>query len=245
MALPAFASGWAFFLDVDGTLLDIAARPEGVHVTDEKLRLLRALRDATQGAMALVSGRPLAGLDALFSPLTLPAAGQHGIERRDALGRLHHHPVPQARLRATAPQLMAFAGGHPGIVLEDKGASFALHYRLAPELADAVATLMNGLAAQLGEGVEVQHGKMVVELKPAGRNKGTAIEEFMHEPPFAGRTPVFIGDDLTDEHGFEVVNRMGGHSIKVGKGATQARWRSSDAGAVHAWLQEFIDAARR
>lgn len=245
MMLPDFAPDWAFFLDVDGTLVDIAAKPDSVRVTDEQRRLLAALREATEGALALVSGRPVAGIDALFSPLTLAAAGQHGLERRDARGSFHRHPAPQEKLRATAPELLAFAGGHPGLVLEDKGASFALHYRLVPHLAEAVAALMNELAAQLGEGVELQHGKMVVELKPAGHNKGTAVEEFMREPPFAGRTPVYIGDDLTDEHAFEVVNRLGGHTVKVGEGVTQARWRFADVAAVRAWLEAFLDATRR
>jgi trehalose 6-phosphate phosphatase len=241
---PPFSPDWAFFLDVDGTLIDIATKPDAVRVTEEHRSLLRALQDATQGAVALVSGRPVDGIDALFAPLTLPAAGQHGIERRDASGRVHHFPVRQEALRATAPQLLAFAGTHPGIVLEDKGASLALHYRQAPHLAGEVEALMNALCAQLGRGVEVQHGKMVVELKPAGRNKGTAVEEFMRESPFAGRTPVFIGDDLTDEHGFVAVNRLGGHSAKVGDGSTNAQWHFSSTAAVRAWLKAFVDAAR-
>lgn len=245
MSAPPFAPDAALFLDVDGTLIEIAAKPDAVRVTEAHRRLLRSLQEATEGALALVSGRPVAGIDALFAPLALAAAGQHGVERRDASGRLHRHAVPQERLRATVPQLIAFAGAHPGIVLEDKGASFALHYRLAPQLAEAVEDLMNRLSAELGEGVEVQQGKMVVELKPAGRNKGTAIEDFMREPPFVGRTPVFIGDDLTDEHGFEAVNRLGGHSAKVGAGPTNARWRFPDADAVRAWLERFVDATRR
>jgi len=128
-------------------------------------------------------------------------------------------------------------------VFEDKGASFALHYRLAPSLAEAAERVVRKAAESLGEWVEVQHGKRVIEIKPAGRDKGMAIDEFLHEPPFLNRSPVFIGDDVTDEDGFLVVNRAGGHSIKVGAGKTQARWQVADPAAARAWLEGCV--ARR
>jgi trehalose 6-phosphate phosphatase len=128
-------------------------------------------------------------------------------------------------------------------VLENKGMTLALHYRRAPELGELAAREMHGIAERLGDGFEMQTGKLVYEIKPSGKNKGSAIAEFMREPPFAGRLPVFIGDDLTDEHGFEVVNRLGGHSVKVGPGRSRARWRLANAAAVREWLAACIERA--
>ena len=136
-----------------------------------------------------------------------------------------------------------FAAAHDGLVFEDKGASFALHYRLAPALAEAAERVVRNAAASLGDWVEVQMGKMVIEVKPAGRDKGVAIEEFMRERPFARRMPVFLGDDVSDEHGFTLVNRLGGHSVTVGPGPTAARWSVPDPAAARAWLAQWIAAA--
>ena len=237
---PPFDARCAWFLDIDGTLLDIAAMPAAVHPAPADSRLVTALYAATRGALALISGRSLAGIDAMFAPLKLPAAGQHGIERRDARGRLHSHPFPEDALRRAAAFIRAFAARHEGLVFEDKGASLALHYRLAPQLASAAHTAVKRAAHQLGNGVEVQGGKMVAELRPSGRDKGIAIEEFLREAPFKGRTPIFLGDDLTDEHGFRVVNRLGGHSVKIGSGPSAARWRLHDAAEVRRWLSEGL-----
>lgn len=239
---PPFDPRWAWFLDIDGTLLDIAAIPSAVKSGPTDTRLVTGLYSATGGALALISGRPIPGIDRLFSPLRLPAAGQHGIERRDAKGRIHLHPFPEAAMRRAAAELRAFAEKHEALVFEDKGASLAVHYRLAPSLGGAVHAAVHKAARHLGEGVEVQGGKMVAELKPSGRDKGIAIEEFMREPPFKGRVPVFLGDDLTDEDGFHVVNRLGGHSIKIGPGVTSARWRLRDAATVRKWLAENLAA---
>lgn len=240
MAAPPFQPGWALFLDVDGTLLDIAQRPDQVDTHKIDCELVEGLQRAADGALALISGRSLVQLDELFAPLRLAAAGQHGFERRDVQGRRHRHRFPAEMLKPAAQAIRDFAGRHQGLVFEDKGASVALHYRLAPELADAALEAVRSAAAALGGMVEVQGGKMVWELKPAGADKGSAIEEFMREPPFAGRTPVFLGDDATDEHGFRVVNRLGGHSIKVGDGDTAARWRLADPAAARAWLREWL-----
>jgi trehalose 6-phosphate phosphatase len=239
--VPPFNPRWAWFLDIDGTLLDIAAIPSAVKTGPSDTRLVTGLYSATGGAVALISGRAIHGIDKLFYPLRLPAAGQHGIERRDAKGRIHHHPFPESAMRRAAAEIHAFAGRHEGLIFEDKGASLALHYRLAPSLASAAHAVVHKAAQHLGEGVEVQGGKMVVELKPSGRDKGIAIEEFMREAPFKGRVPVFLGDDLTDEDGFHVVNRLGGHSIKIGAGVTSARWRLRDAAAVRAWLARALE----
>ena len=237
---PPFDVHCAWFLDIDGTLLDIAAMPAAVHPAPADWRTVTALYAATGGALALISGRSLEGIDRMFAPLKLPAAGQHGIERRDTRGRVLRHPFPEDALRRAAAFVRAFAARHEGLVFEYKGASIALHYRLAPQLAGAAHSAVKRAALELGKGVEVQSGKMVAELKPSGRDKGIAIEEFMHEAPFKGRVPVFLGDDLTDELGFKVVNRMGGHSVKIGEGPSAARWRLQDAAAVRRWLSEGL-----
>jgi trehalose 6-phosphate phosphatase len=242
--VPPFQPGWALFLDVDGTLLDIAARPDQVDTHKVNCALVEGLQRAAGGALALISGRSLAQLDVMFSPLTLPAAGQHGFERRDVHGRRHRHRFPVETLAPAKEKLREFAARHSGLVLEDKGASLALHYRLAPQLGGAAREALVEAAAALGGMVEVQAGKMVWELKPAGADKGVAIEEFMREPPFAGRKPVFLGDDVTDEYGFRVVNRLEGHSIKVGAGETAARWRLANPSAARAWLRQWMETSQ-
>jgi len=239
--VPPFAANWAFFLDIDGTLLDIEGHPDDVHIGRAELDLLAGLHRATHGALALVSGRPLAGIDVLFYPLRLPIAGQHGAERRDPRGKRHRHRFAADALRRAAVPVREFAARNEGLIFEDKGASVALHYRLAPQLAAAAEAAVRAAANDAGGAVEVQVGKMVFELKPAGCDKGKAIEEFMREEPFMGRTPVFLGDDVTDEYGFRVVNRLEGHSIKVGAGPTDARWRLKDPAAAKAWLAAWIE----
>jgi trehalose 6-phosphate phosphatase len=234
MSLPPLDRRCALFLDLDGTLLHIAQRPQDVRVDDALIALLGLLQGRLAGALAVISGRPLRELDALLAPLVLPGAGQHGAERRTAAGEVRWY-APRAPASA-ARQLAAFAAAHPGLILEDKGASLALHYRLAPGLADTVQREMQSLAAEVAPQMHLLVGKMVCELKPAGSNKGTAIAQFMEERPFRERLPVFLGDDVTDEYGFEAVNRMGGLSAKVGPGKTAAKFRLPDVDAVHAWL---------
>jgi len=239
--MPPFRPDFAFFLDIDGTLLEIAATPKAVHTAKADCRLVAALYDKADGALALVSGRSLAMIDELFSPMRLPAAGQHGVERRDGRGRVHKPPFSADLLARAAESIRAFAQQHAGLVFEHKGYSMALHYRLAPQLASAAHAVVREAAREIGDGVEVQRGKMVAELKPAGHDKGRAIEAFMKERPFARRVPVFLGDDLTDEHGFRVVDRLGGHSIKVGAGPTVARWRLPNPTAARAWLSGWLE----
>jgi trehalose 6-phosphate phosphatase len=243
-SLPPFEGNWAFFLDIDGTLLEIAETPDAVEADRSELVLVGKLSRAAGGAVALISGRSLHVIDELFAPLVLPAAGQHGAERRDAQGRRHRHRFPVTALKPAAGGIRSFAARHQGLVFEDKGASVALHYRLAPQLAAAAHEAVREAAEPLGDAVEVQGGKMVVELKPAGCDKGKAIESFLQEPPFAGRVPVFLGDDLTDEYGFRVVNRLGGHSVKVGQGPSAARWRVESPAAARAWLAAWLESSR-
>jgi len=237
---PAFSTGWAIFLDIDGTLLEHVERPDAIRADAALGKLLVELDAVTGGALALISGRPVAELDTLFAPLRLAVAGQHGIERRDARRTVHRHEFPLEPLRRAASELAEFAARHSGLLLEDKGLSLALHYRLAPEFADVAREAVTRALATLGPEFEMQSGKLVFEIMPGGRDKGTAIEAFMAETPFAGRLAVFIGDDATDEYGFAIVNRAGGHSIKVGPGASIARWRLSNAAAVRRWLDAYV-----
>ena len=241
--VPAFSPDWAIFLDIDGTLLEHVERPDAVRPDPALSKLLIELHEATGGALALISGRPVAELDALFAPLRLPAAGQHGVERRDAGRKVHQHTFPVEPLQRAARQLGEFAARHAGLLLEDKGHSLALHFRLAPELAGIAREAVAEALATLGPDFEMQAGKLVLEIKPGGRDKGTAIEEFMAEVPFAGRLPVFVGDDTSDEYGFANVNRMGGHTIKVGPGPSIAQWRLADAAAVREWLGAYVSYA--
>lgn len=238
---PDFTARWAVFLDVDGTLLDLAAHPDAVSVDPDLMRLLVDLRAALGGALALITGRSVATIDELFSPTKLPVAGQHGAERRDAGGRLHKLAGGREALRNAAAQLRRMTAKDTGLLIEDKGMSVAVHFRQAPELAGAAYNAAIAMARRLGPGYELQTGKMVFEIKPGGHDKGTAIEAFMREEPFRGRIPVFIGDDLTDEYGFALVNRLGGYSVKVGVGESVAPWRIVDPGSVRAWLGAYLD----
>lgn len=237
----AALSGIALFLDVDGTLLEIAASPRAVSVPDELRERLRALFVASGGAVALVSGRAITDLDALFAPLTLPSAGLHGFEHRGASGAYRRRPLPSAAvLEAARGAMLDLAARHAGLLVEDKRFALALHYRGAPQLEEAALTAMRGVAARAGGELEMQRGKMVVELRPAGATKGEAVAAFLGEAPFAGRLPVFIGDDLTDESAFELVSRRGGLAVLVGAPRpTAAGARLADVGAVREWLAQL------
>ena len=236
--LPRPSHDWAYFFDLDGTLVELAEKPWGVHADEELRNRIAALTGATQGAVAVITGRPIADIDGLFPDLRLPVAGQHGVERRTFTGDVRRHLFPVEQLDDARHALREIVCRHPALLLEDKGLSLALHYRQAPRLASYAHRVMRRLCDDMGSAFTVQAGKRVVELKPSGRDKGMAIREFMEEPPFAGRRPVFIGDDITDEHGFEVVNAYGGLSIKVGSGQTLARWQLANVRAVHAWLAQ-------
>ena len=197
---PAPEAHWALFLDIDGTLLTHAETPDAVYVDDALRELLERLQARADGALALVSGRSINDVDALFAPLVLPVAGQHGVEWRDAAGRVHHLPFPEEHLRQVAQRFAAFKARHPGIVFEDKGHNLALHYRLAPQLEREVRTLVEHAVADLGADFELQAGKMVCELKPGGR---VAIIDFRMEspygpPPDARIAPERVTGELAD-----------------------------------------------
>lgn len=237
---PELPEQCGFFLDLDGTLLDIADHPRLVRIDRDLVRLLKALGHAAGGALALISGRPVAEIDRLLSEPGFCIAGQHGAERRAFSGTMYRHDVPRAALDEARRRLNLIAAKHPALVLEDKGVNLALHFRSAPGLATEMRDAVRGLAEELGGEFEMQLGKMVIELRPAGKDKGAAIAEFLDEAPFRGRLPVFVGDDLTDEIGFELINRVGGYSVKVGEGESAARWRLPDSTAVRAWLAGFV-----
>jgi trehalose 6-phosphate phosphatase len=244
---PQAQLDWAYFLDVDGTLLEIAESPEAVRVPPGLVSNLARLHHATGGAVALLSGRRITDLDALFQPLKLPAAGVHGLERRRA-DEIVESVTPVgviAALRDLQPSLAEFVAGHPGLRLEDKGVSLALHYRQAPEFEGAVHNFAERMAAPYADRLRLLPGKMVVELKPHGADKGRAIAEFMAEPPFAGRRPVFIGDDVTDEDGFRAVNALGGLSLRIGdERPSAAHARLTSVESCRAWLVEALVAER-
>ena len=227
---------YAYFLDVDGTLVNLAASPESVRIDRRLPAQLRRLARRAGGAVALISGRSLHDLDRLFPGLHLPAAGQHGVERRTAAGRRTRARAQASRLDAARRGLRPWLRRHAALQLEDKGLSLALHYRRAPHLADVAARAMQRAHALAGRAFVQQRGKYVIELTPAGRHKGAAVRAFLLEYPFRGRIPVFVGDDVTDERGFAEVQAVGGIGIKVGRGHTAAHWRVSGAAAVRRWL---------
>ena len=182
-----------------------------------------------------MSGRPIAALDALLDPLRLPAAGLHGLELRLADGTAERADHPAAGLEELRARFRSLVREDPRLVVEDKGSSLALHFRRAPEREQELRAFVAG-AATAHNGHHVMHGKMVLEVRPAHADKGSAIARMLEASPFAGRTPVFAGDDVTDENAFAAVNRHSGISIKVGAGASEATCRVPDVAALHDWL---------
>lgn len=206
----------ALLLDVDGTLIDIGPSPYAVHVADDLRDTLARLSRATGGALALVSGRPVADLDTLFAPLKLAAVGGHGAElrrRADEAARSVEPLSPDLRRH-----LAAAATPGSGIVVEDKGYSLALHYRQAPQQEGHLRShIAAGRAAHPDEATEVLPGKAMLEVKRPDVSKGDGVRELMRRPPFAGRMPVFIGDDVTDESVFALLAGVGGKGFSVGR----------------------------
>jgi trehalose 6-phosphate phosphatase len=235
-ALPAPSLDWCLFLDVDGTLIELTDTPLQT-VADAPLKeLLRSVAQRLGGALALVSGRSIRYLDELFAPLRLPAAGLHGIERRSASGDLHGANFVDVQLDASRAALGALKQIDPGILIEDKGRTVAVHFRLVPHREALVRSKMSEIARLLGSRYHIQAGSNVFEIKPNGFSKATAIKAFLGEPPFSGRKPVFAGDDLTDQDGFRIVEDAGGASIAVGP-RVRAQFSLADAAAVQGWLR--------
>ena len=231
----------ALLLDVDGTILDIAPTPSQVRVPINLYGALAKLLPRTGGALALVSGRPLADIEGIFAPLKLPAVGGHGAEIRRAPDLPATKP-PLALDTQLKEELIAAAG--PGILIEDKGYSLALHYRRAPELRAPLRKAIDRLVGEHPEGgLKILSGKGVFEVKPARFTKGTGIRALMLEPPFRGRIPYFIGDDVTDEDAFAVLPQFKGVGYSVGRPFKGASGVFPDADAVREWLDRLLMAA--
>lgn len=240
--LPDVSARWAIFLDVDGTLLDFADDPLDVQPGASLLTLLHALYRVLDGALALVSGRELADLDRLFAASHWAAAGLHGLQLRHADGSSRDFavaPAQHAHLHAVARTL---AARFDGVQVEDKHAAVALHCRRAPAQLPALQQAATAVMAQL-PGYELQPGNLVLEFKPTGMDKGRAVMELLQHAPFADRRPVYLGDDLTDEHAFASVNSRRGLSVRVGmREPSLAEFTLPGPAAAEAWLIRVLDA---
>lgn len=206
---------WAVFLDIDGCLLDLAPTPDEIVVPPDLPGAIEKLRLKLGGALALVTGRALTYADALFDPFPFPIAGLHGAEMRGPDGTMIHADATPA-FAQIKHQLAQEARSMPGVLIEDKGAAVAAHYRLAPQFELALGERMGAFTEAAGPDWALQLGKMVYEIRPARASKGDAVERFLREPPFHGRLPIALGDDLTDESMFAVVNARGGLTFRVG-----------------------------
>ncbi len=234
---PALACNWALFIDVDGCLVEFTADPWAAGARPGVVQRLLAVSKMLGGALALVSGRRIEMLDRMFAPARFPAAGLHGLESRlvDDIVVLPGLDSANNLAAVYADALQALAP-FPGAVVEDKGLAVALHWRAAPEAA-ASALAFAASAVKRLPNYRLQPGDHVIELKPDAADKGMAIAAFLEHVPFRGRIPVFAGDDLTDEHGFKVVNARGGISILVGgREDSAARYALADPTAVRRWL---------
>jgi trehalose 6-phosphate phosphatase len=235
----------AVFTDFDGTLVEIADTPDAVEVpADLAGQLEHAIRDFDH-AFAVITGREIADIDRFLSPLHLAVAGAHGAQRRRADGTMLvlDEAISQAA-DAIAAAMAPLLTDYPDLILEPKDGAVALHFRQAPELEQECLLAMQAAIADQPDFTLVP-GKMVIEARPSGFDKGSALRAFMQEEPFAGRTPIFIGDDTTDEDAFRVAQELGGIGIKLGAGQTIARMRIADVASVHALLQGLATMSAR
>jgi len=228
---------WALFLDLDGTLLDIAERPAAVVPPAGLIDALAGAAAILDDALAIVTGRSIAFLDGLLRPLRLAAAGQHGAELRLApnlsIVQLPTEPLSPLVQKA----LVELARAFPGVELEDKGRSWALHYRAVPAAAEMLKYRLERILSGTNGALALASGKMVLEIRDKRYSKASAVDAFMREPAFAGRLPIFIGDDETDRDGFAAAKALGGKALRVG--AEDAEF--SDPAAVRAWLASLPD----
>jgi len=231
--LPTVSAQTALFLDFDGTLAELAPSPDAVRIPRGLVPTLAALYEQLGGALAIVTGRPIADVDHFLAPLALPTAGEHGAQYRLPDGQ--SPGVPALDLSPAAAAMEWLASQHHGLMVEHKSRSVALHYRHAPDLGRLCEAALQEAVARM-QGVELLHGKYVLEVKSASVDKGLAIEIFMAATPFAGRVPIFAGDDVTDEAGFAAVTRLGGRGVKVGEGPTVAEHRCLNPATLRGWL---------
>jgi trehalose 6-phosphate phosphatase len=231
---------------VDGTLIDIAARPTDVVGDAQLLQLLRTLRTRCNDALALISGRSISDLDRITAPERFAAAGLHGFERRNARGDCVRRASPTTqKMEEIRRALSQLVSSHPQLLLEDKEYAVAVHYRQAPQLQAVVESVISGLPGLQACGLRVQQGRMVAEITPSNASKASALAEFMAEFPFKGRTPVYVGDDITDESAFKWTNAAGGLSIAVGRRPSSfARGHLDSVDAVRVWLHALTGAQR-
>ena len=241
-SLVPHLSETAILLDIDGTLVDLAPTPREVWVAPGLAKTLNRLLKRTSGALALVSGRSLNDIDLIFAPEQFPAVGGHGAEMRlstDSEAVASHAPPMDRELKL---RLAAIAKLSPGILLEDKGYSLALHYRLAPHAEKAIYASVSLIRADLPNApIEVLPGKCVCEIKHSGFNKATGVLELMTHEPFKGRRPIFIGDDVTDESVFAIMPDLGGLAFSVGRRAHGVTGHFDEPRDVRAWLASLID----
>jgi trehalose 6-phosphate phosphatase len=237
LMLPAASKNWALFLDIDGTLLDLAPTPDAVVVPPGLLQVLESVFSALDGAAAFVSGRPIEWIDRLFRPLCWPAAGQHGAEIRLASNDAVQSTVDIPDLSRLRARAAAIAASMPGVLVEDKSFGIALHYRNVPEQGPVLHRRVEAMLGELKSDLQLLPGKMVIEIKAVAAWKERAVEIFMEVEPFRGRQPVVIGDDKTDEGAFRAAQRRGGYAIQVGPGrSTVASAHVGSPAAVRDWL---------
>ena len=233
---------WAILLDVDGTILDLAPTPRDIRVPPSLRDTLERIKERTAGATALVSGRTLNDLDGIFAPLKLAAIGGHGAEIRPWPEAAPHRNDAQPLDPALRMELAALATVGSGILFEDKGYSLALHYRLAPEKGPFVRQAVAAICGRAAQRLELLDGTNVVEVKHLGFSKGTAVREQMAHPPFAGRRPIFIGDDTTDQAAFAVMPQFRGIAISVRRRVTGVDFHFDTPSQVRAWLERIVPA---
>ncbi len=234
----------ALFADLDGTLAPIEATPQAVGPNASRRRLIDSLTRALAGRFAVVSGRSLADIDRVLEQRVAAVAAVHGLVRRNSQRALVATEFDSRALSLVFDAMRALAATHRGLIVEDKGSAVAVHYRLAPENAADCRALARDLADKYA--LEIQEGDMVVELRAPGPDKGGAIKAFLAEPPFIGHMPVFLGDDLTDESGFEAVQALGGFGVIVGdRRPTAAMYALADVAAVRTWLRRAVEASSR
>ena len=229
----------ALFLDVDGTLLDIAETPSTVRVPPGLTRALNNVADSLDGALALISGRLIEDLDRLFKPLHLPAAGLHGAEIRRSAGGATEHLDCAPIAPALREAINGLVEAHRGVRLEDKGHALALHYRARPAAGPLLTHALAQLIDRHGAGLSLLSGKMVLELRDIRHSKASAVSAFMAVQPFAGRRPIFLGDDRTDEDGFTAVERSGGLALPVGRRYEGREPAFANPAEVRNWLNEL------
>ncbi|WP_411034199.1 trehalose-phosphatase [Shinella sp. BYT-45] len=237
---------WALFLDIDGTLLDLATTPDAIQVPLSLPGNLDAVSARLSGALALVTGRSLPYADGLFAPYRFPIAGLHGAEFRGADGQTSIAEATPA-FTVLKRRLVEKTAWMEGVLIEDKGAAVAAHYRLAPAYDAALEKIMRDFAEEAGPGWVLQPGKMVFEIRPSRADKGAAVASYLEQPAFAGRLPITIGDDLTDESMFALANARGGQSIRVGSLATAtcALAKASSPSAIRSALATIAAASDR